>query len=216
MAKKKAKFYVVWEGVKPGIYTTWEQCQAQVHGYPAAKFKSYESKAEAETAYQEGTSIHWGSDNTPTQDAKTVVKTVTEKQHVIWESWSVDAACSGNPGDMEYQGVDTKTGKQLFHIGPMREGTNNIGEFLALVHALALLEKQGLPDLPIYSDSVTAQGWIRTRKCKTSLVENTRNKPIFDLIRRAEAWLSTHHVKNPILKWQTKSWGEIPADFGRK
>jgi ribonuclease HI len=216
MSKKKPKFYVVWAGVRPGIYTTWEQCQAQVHGYPAAKFKSYESKVEAENAYKEGADLHYGNGASNGVSKSSSSTDPKVKQHVIWASWSVDAACSGNPGSMEYQGVDTKTGKQLFHVGPMREGTNNIGEFLALVHALALLEKQGQPDLPIYSDSITAQGWIRGRKCKTTLVENTRNEPVFDLIRRAEAWLSTHHVKNPILKWQTKSWGEIPADFGRK
>lgn len=22
--------------------------------------------------------------------------------------------------------------------------------------------------------------------------------------------------KNPVVKWETKKWGEVPADFGRK
>lgn len=130
-------------------------------------------------------------------------------------SIAVDAACSGNPGPMEYRGVYVKTGQVLFKVGPMQQGTNNIGEFLAIVHALAMQEKQGT-QLPIYSDSVNAQKWVRQGFCKTTLEENEVNAPIFDLIRRAETWLRTHTFRLPIYKWETKEWGEIPADFGRK
>ena len=62
---------------------------------------------------------------------------------VTANAWAVDAACSGNPGPMEYQAIDLATGAQVFHFGPMH-GTNNIGEFLAIVHALALLDRQGI------------------------------------------------------------------------
>ena len=64
---------------------------------------------------------------------------------VLANAWAVDAACSGNPGPMEYQCIDLATGAQVFHFGPIH-GTNNIGEFLAIVHALALMEKQGIKD----------------------------------------------------------------------
>ena len=47
-------------------------------------------------------------------------------------AWAVDAACSGNPGPMEYRGIDLATGAEIFHFGPVH-GTNNIGEFLAIV-----------------------------------------------------------------------------------
>ena len=50
---------------------------------------------------------------------------------VIANAWAVDAACSGNPGPMEYQCIDLQTGAQVFHYGPIH-GTNNIGEFLAI------------------------------------------------------------------------------------
>lgn len=128
---------------------------------------------------------------------------------------AVDAACSGNPGPMEYRGVYIKTGLELFRIGPLQGGTNNIGEFLAIVHGLALEEKQGIR-LPLYSDSVNAQLWIKQGICKTKLEETAENAPIFDMIRRAESWLRTHTFRVPIYKWETKAWGEIPADFGRK
>lgn len=139
----------------------------------------------------------------------------TSPKPYILESIAVDAACSGNPGPMEYRGVYVKTGQVLFKVGPMAGGTNNIGEFLAIVHALALQEKQGT-HLPVYSDSVNAQGWVRQGICKTTLQENATTTPIFDLIRRAETWLRTHRITVPIIKWDTKAWGEIPADFGRK
>ena len=42
------KYYAVRVGKKPGIYTTWEKCKAQVHRYPGAVFKSFVTKSEAE------------------------------------------------------------------------------------------------------------------------------------------------------------------------
>lgn len=146
--------------------------------------------------------------------AKPVLDPTTPPPYIV-ESIAVDAACSGNPGPMEYRGVYVRTGQVLFKVGPMEQGTNNIGEFLAIVHGMAMLEKQGLR-MPIYSDSVNAQIWVRQGFCKTTLQENEVNTPIFDLIRRAETWLRTHSFRVPIYKWETKQWGEIPADFGRK
>ena len=130
-------------------------------------------------------------------------------------AWAVDAACSGNPGPMEYQCVDLQTGAQIFHFGQV-QGTNNIGEFLAIVHALALMEKQGIKDKVIYSDSYNAILWVKKKKCKTTLTRNSATEQLYQIIARAEQWLMTHNVTTPIIKWETKQWGEIPADFGRK
>jgi ribonuclease HI len=134
---------------------------------------------------------------------------------VILPSLSVDAACSGNPGIMEYRGVDTATGQEIFRQGPFQNGTNNIGEFLALVHALALLKKEG-SNAAIYSDSFTARTWVLKRKVKTTLERDSRNDYIFQLLERAISWIQANSWKNQILVWDTKKWGEIPADFGRK
>ena len=131
------------------------------------------------------------------------------------KAWAVDAACSGNPGPMEYQAVDLQTGATVFHFGPLH-GTNNIGEFLAIVHALALMEKQGINDRIIYSDSYNAILWVSKGKCKTALERNPKTEQLFQIIARAENWLKTHQYRNPIIKWETKQWGEVPADFGRK
>jgi ribonuclease HI len=128
---------------------------------------------------------------------------------------AVDAACSGNPGPMEYRGIYLRTGKEIFHYGPV-QGTNNIGEFLAIVHALALLQQKGQPTMPIYSDSGCAISWVRKKTCKTTLQRTPENEALFGVIARAERWLRTHTYQNEILKWPTDQWGEIPADFGRK
>ena len=115
---------------------------------------------------------------------------------------------------MEYRGVYLGDGKEKFHYGPVW-GTNNIGEFLAIVHALALLERLGLA-MPVYSDSRTALSWVRQKKCRTTLPRTPRTEQLFCLIERAEEWLRTHDYKTRVLKWDTEAWGEIPADFGRK
>jgi ribonuclease HI len=127
----------------------------------------------------------------------------------------VDAACKGNPGILEYRGVDTKSGAEYFRQGPFPNGTVNIGEFLAIVHALALLKKID-SDWPVYSDSRTAIVWIKAKRIKTNLVPSEENKELFELVDRGLKWLKSNTYKNPVLKWETAYWGEIPADFGRK
>lgn len=216
MAKKK--FYVVWKGVKPGIYDSWEECKPQVSGFEDALYKSFTSFEEAEKAFSANpwkTLNHRSGDKTKYKSANQITGSSGTTSNILQESIAVDAACSGNPGLMEYRGVFVVDGQELFHVGPMKEGTNNIGEFLAIVHALALLKQKG-SNIPIYSDSVNAIKWVANKKCKTKLNQTPVNKQIFDLIARAEAWLQSNNYNNPIIKWETKLWGEIPADFGRK
>jgi ribonuclease HI len=135
-------------------------------------------------------------------------------EEVTANAWAVDAACSGNPGPMEYRGIDLATGQVMFHFGPLH-GTNNIGEFLAIVHAAALMQQQGIRKT-IYSDSHNALLWVQKKQCKTKLEHNAKTDYLFQLIARAEKWLKTHNIDAPILKWETSKWGEVPADFGRK
>jgi ribonuclease HI len=209
MADKK-KFYVVWQGRTPGVYDNWDDCKEQVHGFDQAKYKSFPSKAEAEAAFKGNFAQHIYKGNAAASKSQTTASPTV----IVWDSISVDAACSGNPGLMEYQGVDTKTKKQIFHQ-KFALGTNNIGEFLAIVHALAMFEKQG-QNTPVYTDSRTAMAWVRNKKCKSELVRNAKTENLWQLVERAENWLKTHTWKNPIMKWETEEWGEIPADFGRK
>lgn len=211
---KKQKYYVVWSGLKPGVYNDWKTCEQQIKGVEGAKFKSFEDLKTAQTAFAGNM---WDYLKSTTAATKTSEKSVKlSRSAIVWESISVDAACSGNPGDMEYRGVETKSGKELFRMGPFGQGTNNIGEFLALVHGLAFLKQHNQHDLPIYTDSRNGMVWLKSKVCKTKLEETNRNKKVFELIDRAEIWLKSNTYRNPIMKWETKDWGEIPADFGRK
>ena len=212
MSKKK-KFYVVWNGRKTGVFTSWKICKAQIDGFDGAQYKSFADLAEAEKA-SEGKYDDYKGKNTkkPTLSSSEKAKYGSP----ILESISVDAACAGNPGKMEYRGVLTHNKQQIFIKGPFKRGTNNIGEFLALVHGIALLKSKNQHNLPIYSDSKIAMSWIRQKKCKTNLHFDASNNDLLELIKRAENWLKENTFKNPILKWETKAWGEIPADFGRK
>ena len=211
----KNKFYVVWNGRTPGVYDRWEACQKEIEGFKGAKYKGFPDRLSAETAFKEGPDNYWGKDVAPMID----LSTITERP--VSPCIAVDAACSGNPGKMEYQGVfvdfstQPATRKDLFKSQVFPNATNNIGEFLALVHALALQKNKGW-HYPIYSDSVNAQLWIRQKKCKTKLQPNDKNAYLFELVARAEKWLNENTIEVPILKWKTEIWGEIPADFGRK
>lgn len=212
MAKKK--FYVVWKGCKPGVYDNWLTCQEQVHKQGGAKYKAFDTREAAEEAFAKGYEHYLRTTDSP-RAATRLTQEEAPVGEPIAESLAVDAACSGNPGDMEYRGVYTKTGQEIFHMGPLKKGTNNIGEFLALVHGLALLKQSNSP-LPIYSDSRNAILWVKKKKCKTLLERLPDNRPIFELIERAERWLRENTYTTPIYKWETAVWGEIPADFGRK
>ncbi|MBT8274771.1 MAG: ribonuclease H family protein [Bacteroidia bacterium] len=210
---KKQKFYVVWYGNPAGIFGSWEECQRSIKGVKGAQYKSFETFAEAKTAYNKEYSDYKG------KGGKKKKSLTPEELKKIGDpnlySIAVDAASSGNPGKMEYRGVDTQTEEQLFHQGPFEQGTNNVGEFLALVHGIAYL-KQKNSDRIIYSDSRIAMGWVKKKKCNTKLKQSSKNKKLFELINRAENWLKKNTYETEVVKWETKAWGEIPADFGRK
>lgn len=208
----KQKLYVVWKGKVPGIYTSWEACKKQIDGFPEAVYKSFKDKTLAEKAFCEGSENYIGLD-------ERILNFNDEKRQLIGSpvsnSLSVDAACSGNPGVLEYRGVFTSTGREIFRKGPFPEGTVNLGEFLALVHGIAYL-KQKKSDRPVYSDSRTAISWVKKKKINTKLERNKKNEELFQLVDRALNWLQNNSFDNQILKWETAYWGEIPADFGRK
>jgi len=205
----KQKYYVVWKGRKPGIYTSWAECEQQVKGFAAAQYKSFESLKEAESAYRSKYEAFKGK---PASHGKWREASIKP----ILPSICVDAACSGSPGKLEYRGVFTESEEEIFRVGPFPDGTNNVGEFLAIVHALTWLVKHE-KQLPIYSDSENGISWVYTGKCRTRLKRTTRNAPLFVMIHSAENWLAENELlDDAVLKWDTELWGEIPADFGRK
>jgi ribonuclease HI len=127
---------------------------------------------------------------------------------------SVDAGYSSKTGVMDYRGVWTDTGEVWFEK-VYSVGTNNIGEFLAIVHALAQMKKEGMNN-PVYTDSNTAIAWVRKKAVNTKLELNENTNSLWKVIRRAEQWLKDNEYENEILKWHTSEWGEIKADYDRK
>lgn len=205
----KKRYYVVWNGLEPGVYDSWDKCQAQIKGVKQALYKSFATQAEADRAYSSSPQLYIGGNAQKPKAEKGELPANVQRNAL-----AVDAACSGNPGRMEYRGVYLATGEEIFHFGPVY-GTNNIGEFLAIVHALALLKQKG-SNIPIYSDSRNAILWVKQGCCKTKLPHTAESEELFGFIERAEKWLKSNNYTNQIIKWETSSWGEIPADFGRK
>jgi len=218
------RFYVVWQGRQPGVYDNIDDAMEQVDDYPGATFKSYATAAEATEAFRNGTRrqerselsnllVGASENNLP----KAGQPDYFQFQEIDLDGWAVDASCLGNPGRMEYRGVELMTGREIFRVGPFEKSTNNIGEFLAIVHALSLQQQMGIRKT-IYSDSVTGMAWVRNRKVKTQLTRSAANERSFQMMERALSWLNSHPVSSypKILKWDTDRWGEVPADFGRK
>ncbi len=225
---KKKKYYTVWVGREPGVYDDWDDASEQVNGFPGARYRSYPTPEQAAEAFRNGPDAEASSlgsllikaraKSAPTNEADRLL-TLDEQKRRFPEidptAWAVDASCLGNPGIMEYQCIDLATGRRAFHYGPIDGATNNIGEFLAIVHAISLMKRNGEYHR-IYSDSRTAMSWVRKKMANTKLTPPKGNPYALELVRRAELWLRNNSHDIPIMKWQTEIWGEIPADFGRK
>jgi ribonuclease HI len=203
------KYYVVWKGRKRGIFTSWAETEKQVKGFLGAEYKAFGTLREAEAAFRSSYDAYKGKPSSMGKWKEASIQPVLP-------SISVDAACSGSPGKLEYRGVYTESADEIFRVGPFPDGTNNVGEFLAIVHALTWMAKNEAP-LPVYSDSQNAISWVYTGKCRTQLRHTVRNAPLFVMIRSAENWLAENELRDDaVLKWDTELWGENPADFGRK
>ena len=214
MGKKPVrKYYVVWRGLKPGIYPSWDKAKEQVSGYEGAEYKAFSSKTDAEEAFNRSYLDYKGK--TTTSKKVFSKKELEDIGEPILNSLSVDAACSGNPGTLEYRGVYTDTETEVFRRGPYQEGTVNIGEFLAIVLGLAWQQKHKIK-MPIYSDSRTAISWVKKKKVNTKLKKTKKNEKLFYAIAKALEWLQNNKYEVEIIKWRTDAWGEIKADFGRK
>lgn len=213
MSKKRSAYYVVWKGKTPGVYDNWEECENQIKGHQGAMYKGFATKTEAEQAFASSPDQYIvRKAPSPAPSPSGAGRGGTSP---VLPALVVDAACSGNPGVMEFRGVIAGTGTEVFHRGPFEQGTNNIGEFLAIVLGLAYLKQNKLP-WALYTDSRTALSWLRKGHADTKIEWNAANQDLFLMVRKAEMWLHDNTWTTPVYKWDTKSWGENPADFGRK
>jgi ribonuclease HI len=135
----------------------------------------------------------------------------------------VDAACNNSRNGMgEYRGLWILTDKRrvaAFMSGPFRPTTNNVMEFMAAVEGLQLIHRQQVPRCVVYTDSRVALSWVNNMEIK-ALTKDTLakiNMPLLEKVAMAECWLAKHKdMKRLLRKWDTRRWGEIPADYGRK
>lgn len=216
MVQAKKKFYVVWEGKQRGIFDNWNDCRKSVEGFGGALYKSFSSREEAVEAFK----MPYGGCTSKTKKQKSGQKkacTTSSYRAKPSSGIAVDGACSRNPGSAEYRGVRIDSGEVCFSHPPIL-ATNNIVEFLAIVHAMALCLKNNDKSTPIYSDSRNAIIWVNAGKCKTTLAPSEQYAEAHALIQRAEIWLANHPLQQrpPLRKWETEDWGENPADYGRK
>lgn len=214
-----SKFYVVWKGRQPGVYATWDEAKAQVDGFPGARYKAFANRTDAERHFASGYEEYRAAHPVPTTKHRIELNRapieLEDLPTKVRNGYAVDAAWNIETKVMEYRCVKIDSKAEILHQGPFEDATNNIGEFLAVVHALALFKKQGITSA-IYTDSLNAVSWVAQGKCKTKLDRTEKNTSVFDLIERAEAWLRDNEYANAVLKWDTEAWGENPADFGRK
>ncbi len=226
MSTRRHKWYVVWVGQEPGVYDSWSDCREQIANYPGARYKSFDTQDEAVQAYRGRMEDHLNLVRQIVLHAprpKAIEpggpKDYSQIPGIRLDAIAVDGACAGNPGVMEYRAVRVADGAELFRIGSRGNliGTNNIAEYVGMIHLAAMLAAKGDFTTPIYTDSRNTFAWLRRGHSKTTLERNRRTAPALDLLARADAWLAANGpIRNPILKWNTELWGEIPADFGRK
>lgn len=212
--EKQKKFYVVFRGSIPGVYESWDECKIMTAGFSGARFASFKSRTEAEQAFSVGDFDKWK------EQAKLLVMEKWKHSPPMRSGGTclaVDAACSGCPGPVEYRGVLLPENAEAFKFGPFRDGTNNIGEFLAIVSGMKWLHQRGMSTVPIFSDSKCAISWVKgSKECNTTIDPGPELK---FFIKSSENWLrlpdARVYIQN-LHKWDTEDWGEIPADFGRK
>jgi len=142
------KFYVVWEGREKGIFTDWDTCKRHIDKFAGARYKSYKTREEAESAFRSGPAAAM-------KKAKVAPKKYSGKGPKTYTAEEIgklpaqtkiftDGGCEPNPGK-------AASGMAVYREGEISElwfglfnpqGTNNTAELNALHQALLLAEKE--------------------------------------------------------------------------
>lgn len=188
------RFYVVWVGREPGIYSTWPECESQVKGFPRAKYRGYDDELTARAAFEAGHDV--GPD------------LLGREGELFPRAIAVQAEVSAT--ELGYVGVGTDTGNALFRVNTRERAPADVAEFLGVCHALALNAREGVR-VPVYCSSDLALRWVRNKRCGMDLAALANARRVRELVERAEHWLSAHELNNPVLKWDHYARGAIPG-----
>ncbi len=150
MAKRKYYAYLV-DG-ESGIIDNWPECQAIVAGKNGAKFKGFESEADAEAWLNAG--------------ADYKIKNIALEDGIYFD------AGTGSGEGVEIQVAD-KNGKSFLRENLGHEVTNNFGELLACKKALELAMKNG--EKFIFGDSKLVVEYWSKGHVKYEVGEETVN-----------------------------------------
>jgi len=134
------KFYVVWAGRKTGVFTDWPTTHGYVDKFPGAKFKSFNSHAEADAAFRAGKPA-FVRPRPKAADSSTASRS---RVHTATTGLQIycDGACEPNPGNAGSGIAVYREGKleQLWYGLYNPNGTNNTAELNALHHALLIAQ----------------------------------------------------------------------------
>ena len=216
------KFYVVWKGLKTGIFPSWAEVQQHTNGRSDAQFMAFPTKAEAEQAFastytkalmkrslgkKTSSASSYATSSTQKTSAQSSTATRTKSDIEIY----CDGACSPNPGK-------SGTGIAVYEFGKLTalhyglhqaHGTNNTAELNGLLESMKLAQvflQNSDASISILSDSkysidcITkwakgwqAKGWTRGKNEEIKNVEII--KTCFTLYQSIKTKINIAHVK---------------------
>lgn len=221
MAKK---YYVVWKGRQTGIFTSWAECKAQVDKFAGAKYKSFPTQEEAESAF--GNQRAGGKVTAKPSSAKAVTKVASKvnkpKKAPLTQAQIddmpfeikifTDGASDPNPGEAG-AGIavyENNTLTELWYGIYQSFGTNNTAELNGLNQAFLLAKEKMAKGhtVAIYCDSTYAiqcittwakgwesKGWV---KSGGEIKNLDLIKPMYALYQEIEKKLTIHHVNGHV------------------
>lgn len=213
MAKPRNTVYLV--EVAPDeikSFSDWPTCQGFVKGKPyafaggvdhsAALAKLMRTRDQQKSMRQKGPTASGQRTKAPTRPGKQAAQSRPS------QGITSDCGTHGNPGPCEYQVTDLQ-GKRLKHQH-LGVHTNNFAE-LAGIEAMISVALD-MKETVLWTDSLISMGWIKSGKLGTSVREP---ELIFGMLNRIRTQLH-EHPELKLKKWDTRNWGQIPSDFGRK
>ncbi len=159
------KFYAVRKGRKTGIFTTWDECKSQVHGFPCAEYKSFLTLEDAKAFMQLGME---GENQLPFEDEKdekkssseSLPKTTAEPELVAYVDGSFDQSTKQfSYGMVILENGEEKTFYKKFSDPSLASMRNVAGEIMGARAAMEYAIANNKKRLVIYHDYEGIAKW---------------------------------------------------------